>query len=222
MIERCIKAILFDGNGVIYYRPGGNTLSLAAQILAEAGHSARLEGIKEPSWKEVEHAAFTGRISKWAYWDSLLQRLGVRDPEERKRISARLAEAVARVCLMEGAAETLAKLKERGIKCGMVTDTYHQPSEKMAWLRQLGVARFFDVVVCSTELGVRKPDARMYLTALDRMGHEPAEAAFVGHSRRELAGARRVGLLSLAFRPDEGAKGDYVIHQLVELLSCSP
>ena len=164
MIERHIKAILFDGNGVIYYRKGGNTHSLLAEILAEAGHSVRLEGIKDPSWKKVEHAAFTGRISKWAYWDSLLQRLGVRDPEERERFSARLAEAVAQIHL----------------------------------------------------------NARMYLTALDRMGHEPAKAAFVGHSRRELAGARRVGLLSLAFRPDEGAKGDYVIHQLVELLSCSP
>ena len=218
MIERRIKAILFDGNGVIYYRKGGNTLSLLAQLLAEAGHLVRLEGIKDPSWKKVEHAAFTGRIDKWAYWDSLLLRLGVGDPEERKRFSARLAEAVAQVYLIEGVAETLAKLKERGIKCGMVTDTYHQPSEKMAWLRRLGVARFFDVVVCSTELGVRKPDARMYLTALDRMGNEPAEALFVGHSGKDLEGAREVGLITVAFRPDEGAKGDCTIRRLAELL----
>lgn len=47
---------------------------------------------------------------------------------------------------------------------------------------RLGVAHFFDAVVCSTELGVRKPDARMYLTALARMGQEPSEALFVGHT----------------------------------------
>jgi len=84
-------------------------------------------------------------------------------------------------------------------------------------LRRLGVAHFFDVVVCSTELGVRKPDARMYLTALDRMGNEPSEALFVGHSKEDLEGAREVGLITVAFRPDEGAKGDYMIRRLVEL-----
>lgn len=218
MPTRRIKTVLFDGNGVIYYREGGNTLDIVSRMLREAGYQVRLDGLRDARWKEVENDAFTGRISKWDYWDFLLQRLGVEDPEDRERFSARLAEAVTRVHLMEGAAETLAELKRRHSKCGMVTDTYHQPSEKMAWLKRLGIARFFDTVVCSTELGLRKPDARMYLVALERLGSAPAEAAFVGHSRKDLEGARRVGLLTIAFRPDKGARGDYTIRRLEELL----
>ncbi|MFA4946092.1 MAG: hypothetical protein WC607_00935 [Candidatus Micrarchaeia archaeon] len=44
---------------------------------------------------------------------------------------------------------------------------------------------------------------------LRRFKAKPNEAVFVAHARDELDGARRLGITTLAFRPDKGAHGDF-------------
>jgi putative hydrolase of the HAD superfamily len=53
----------------------------------------------------------------------------------------------------------------------------------------------FDTIVFSYQLGVRKPDARIYQRALDTIGAHSAEAIFVGDGGSdEHRGARAVGM----------------------------
>jgi putative hydrolase of the HAD superfamily len=63
-----------------------------------------------------------------------------------------------------------------------------------------------DTIVLSSEVGVRKPDVRIFEIALDRL-HAAAEAAvFVGNSMAEdIEGARRAGLRAIHL--DDGATG---------------
>lgn len=52
----------------------------------------------------------------------------------------------------------------------------------------------FDVVVLSGEVGLRKPDPRMYELAADRLGLEPSQCAFVDDLEANIEGAREVGM----------------------------
>jgi putative hydrolase of the HAD superfamily len=60
-----------------------------------------------------------------------------------------------------------------------------------------GLTPFLDLVVVSSDLGVGKPDARIFRFALDHLGLEPACVWHVGDSLvHDVAGARNAGLRS--------------------------
>jgi putative hydrolase of the HAD superfamily len=119
---------------------------------------------------------------------------------------------------MPGAVETVAALRARGLRLGIVTDTMYPLDWKMAWLAQAGMDGCFDAVACSTAVGSRKPAPAIYHHALDRLGVPAGDTAFVGHDTRELDGARRVGLTTVAVNHDADARADYVLGTLTDLL----
>ena len=90
-------------------------------------------------------------------------------------------------------------------------------------LRETGLDRHIDAAVDSDEIGVKKPDPVIFLTALQSLGSHPAEALFVGDSfTRDVIGAQRVGIQPLWLVPRRGAEawnGHSVpkIHSLTEL-----
>ena len=65
-------------------------------------------------------------------------------------------------------------------------------------LDDLGLGRRFDAVVYSAAVGVEKPDPRIFLHALERLGVEPEDAVHVGDSAREdVEGALAAGMEAL-------------------------
>jgi putative hydrolase of the HAD superfamily len=61
-----------------------------------------------------------------------------------------------------------------------------------------GLSNFFKVIICSSDLGFRKPDAKVFNYVLDKMGVLPKETVFVGDSLEEdMVGAKRVGMTTV-------------------------
>jgi len=60
----------------------------------------------------------------------------------------------------------------------------------------------FDVVVDSSEVGLRKPDSAIYLLTCERLGVKPDEAVFLDDNERNCEGARAVGLHAILVGPD--------------------
>lgn len=60
----------------------------------------------------------------------------------------------------------------------------------------LGLEREVDVVVLSCEVGVKKPEAGIYQTALERLGVPPDRTAFVDDLVDYCAGAEALGIRS--------------------------
>ncbi|HEX5146437.1 MAG TPA: HAD family hydrolase [Conexibacter sp.] len=61
---------------------------------------------------------------------------------------------------------------------GVITNGEGEPQR--AKLAAIGLADRFPVVVCSAELGVAKPDPRIFVHACERLGVAPSAAAYVG------------------------------------------
>jgi putative hydrolase of the HAD superfamily len=88
--------------------------------------------------------------------------------------------------------DALDRLRAAGIRTGLVSDAAADDVE--SWDRSPLVARL-DVAVFSYQVGVRKPDARIYRLALDALGTNPTEALFVGDGgSNEHRGARDLGM----------------------------
>lgn len=103
------------------------------------------------------------------------------------------------------AEEVLAELRSNGFALGLVSMC--APDAPAMW-RASPLGGTVDVEVFSSEVGLRKPDAEIYLLASERLGVEPAACLYVGDgSYRELSGATAVGMRAVLVRdPDEDAE----------------
>jgi FMN phosphatase YigB (HAD superfamily) len=91
----------------------------------------------------------------------------------------------------------------------------------------LGLTEFFEVIVLSYEVGVRKPDERIYVEALKRMELKGDECVFVADEISDLEGARRLGMRTLLVRQgvstlceveDLGFKPDFEVERVAQIV----
>ena len=88
--------------------------------------------------------------------------------------------------------ETLRQLSDSGVRLALVSDCVFDvpaiwPSSRFA--------KMFSTTVFSCVLGVRKPDARLYKTAMDGLGVMPSDCLFIGDGgSNELQGAPKLGI----------------------------
>jgi putative hydrolase of the HAD superfamily len=119
--------------------------------------------------------------------------------------------------------ETLAALRERGLRLGLISNLSLLPHKVRADLDVLGIAPYLDAAAFSSEVGVRKPDARIFLHTLKELGEDPAHAVFVGDRLNDdIVGAQAVGMrtiLTREFRQEDPTevKPDAVVESLVEI-----
>lgn len=76
--------------------------------------------------------------------------------------------------------DTLAALKNSGLKLGIVSNTFVHRSSLEKHLEQLGILDFFSVRLFSYEFNFRKPDPRIFITAADRIGERLPNIMFIG------------------------------------------
>jgi putative hydrolase of the HAD superfamily len=117
----------------------------------------------------------------------------------------------------------LEQLRRDGFRMGLVSNVSLIPELMRADLERLGLAPLLDASVFSSEVGVRKPDPRIFRQALDRMGVDSAAAVFVGDRLYDdVGGAQAVGMRAVQTRQfrreeDPSAAPDAVIEHLREL-----
>lgn len=96
----------------------------------------------------------------------------------------------------EGVEHVLARLKEEGRQLGIVTAKRRRTVELAFAI--LPLERYFDVVVTSEQTEHHKPHPEPVLTALERLGSRPEEAAFVGDSPFDMGAGKAAGVFTIA------------------------
>ncbi len=93
-------------------------------------------------------------------------------------------------------------------------------------LNAVGLSGYFDPIIISGTYGYRKPDERLFRTALTAMKMNPSEVLYVGNDMyRDVYGAQRLGIKTVFFKSNqgtqekEGVKSDYIIYSFPELLN---
>lgn len=134
----------------------------------------------------------------------ICRRVGV-EPEAAQVAAAaraRLDYSARVLATRRHSVETLEELKRRGLPLALVSDcTWEIPA---LWT-QTPYPPYFATTVFSCELGIKKPDRRMFQLACAGLGVEPAQCLYIGDgASAELSGAQAAGLTALQLRaPDE-------------------
>ena len=97
----------------------------------------------------------------------------------------------------DGIGELLQELRSRGRRLGIVTAKRHRTVglafERLPWLREQ-----FDVVIGFEDTDRHKPDPDPVLAALEQLGVEPSQGAYVGDSPFDIQSAKAAGVYSVA------------------------
>jgi HAD superfamily hydrolase (TIGR01549 family) len=131
--------------------------------------------------------------------------------------------------LIPGADELVRELARRGYRLALIADG--PPLTFANVLTQHRIFEYFDVFAISEHLGCLKPDRRIFIHALDRLGIRPDEytrTLMVGNNlARDVKGANELGMISvwLDWAPrrakipaNESEIPRYTIKQPIELL----
>jgi putative hydrolase of the HAD superfamily len=122
------------------------------------------------------------------------------------------------------AAPTLAALRDRGLRIGMLSNTHWPRSFHERFLDRDGLVQLIDARLYTSEMPFQKPHPSAFLTAAGALGVEPGRAVFVGDRPwDDVSGAQAVGMRAVLrpnpFAPDlEGITPDARIATLPELL----
>jgi len=88
-------------------------------------------------------------------------------------------------------------------------------------LRENSLDKFFQVIVISRDLGIRKPDPRIFHYTLEKLQVKPDETVHVGDSvEQDVLGAKRTGLRAIWIKGEDeenSEEADRVIYAITEL-----
>ena len=123
-----------------------------------------------------------------------------------------------------GVVDTLRRLRERGVRLALVTNGSGAAQRRK--IDRFDLAPLFDSIVIEGELGVGKPDERVYRHACEQLGVAPAEAWMAGDRLDwDVAAPQRLGILAIwvdtagqGLPPSSPVRPDRIIRSLVELL----
>jgi putative hydrolase of the HAD superfamily len=87
--------------------------------------------------------------------------------------------------------EALRVARERDLSTGLLSNSWGNDYPRELW------AELFDAVVISSEVGLRKPDERIFLHAAAELGLDPVECVFVDDIEHNIRAAQAVGMVGV-------------------------
>jgi len=192
------KAVIFDFGGVFIDSPFSAALDVAAargidpEAMLLTLFGAYDDDTDHP-WHRLERGEITFDRAR-----AEIRALSTRDGGPALDAVEVLAE-LSGGGVRDEVVEHCRALRGRGLRTGLLTNNAAEFAE--LWRPLIPLDELFDDVVDSCEVGMRKPDPRIYELALDRLGVGAHEAVFVDDAPGNVRAAVAVGLAGVLFGP---------------------
>ncbi|HHL41456.1 MAG TPA: HAD family hydrolase, partial [Candidatus Bathyarchaeota archaeon] len=113
--------------------------------------------------------------------------------------------------------EELLKGLDAKYKVAMVSNTMSDQPRML--LEEANLDQYFDLLICSRDLAVRKPNPEIFRIVLDRIDAKPSETVHVGDSvEADMYGARNAGITGIWIKtPNQPPWNGYAIGNICEL-----
>ena len=207
------KAVLLDSGG-IFLLPDHRRIIEAFQ---RAGRVVDAEALDDAHYWAARCFTTTMDVeADWAgcwkdYLETYVQACGVTGDEAEleevhRHIDSEFADAALWVRVADGCREGIAALAETGVRLGIVSNADGVMGARLRE-RELvqvgpGMGVEIDCVIDSGDVGVMKPDERIFKIALDALGLEADEAWYIGDMPAiDVVGAKRGGLRPFIIDP---------------------
>ena len=186
-----LSALILDFGGVLSHsQPEGWYEAMAGRIGVDA------DAFRAAYWQH--RAAYDSGLPVLEYWRRVHATLG----QPCGPVDALIRSDVASWTEFREEVWTLARdFRRRGGRTGFLSNGAPEAMTHIRAKRPL--EPWFDAVVVSYEVGVCKPDPRIYEICLSRLGVSPERALFVDDREDNVEAAARLGMKTLHFAGDD-------------------
>ena len=202
-----VRAVLFDLDDTLFDHHYCSRAALQAVHASDSGLSAMpFDALERRHAEFLEQLHADVMIGRLAIDDARRERFrrlyGAAGVTPDEQMVAAAAQAYKQAYLtarrpMTGAAALLALVKTRA-RVGIVSNNLLD--EQREKLRECGLDSLVDALVVSEELGISKPDPRIFQVALGRLGTAAGDAVMIGDSwAADVVGARACGIRAIWF-----------------------
>ena len=179
-------------------------LAPSAEILDRAhyaGAAAFPFDDEQPDWQKKWRAYLDGYMTECATPDDLRE-------EVHEHLDSEFADAALWLRELPGARAGLRALADTGVRLGIISNADGLIAQRLAESEVLqvgpGIGVAVECVIDSGQVGVSKPDPRIFQLALDAMAIPAADAWYVGDMPGiDVVGARAAGLHPVLMDPYE-------------------
>ncbi|NIW35262.1 MAG: HAD-IA family hydrolase [Gemmatimonadetes bacterium] len=223
-----LRAVLLDAGGTLIHPDHEFILGRLAEEGVEADATAyeearrRADAVVGDILRSDDPGDDDTRIHAW--FVTLLTVLGL--PGERlaavgEDIRMRHEEDALWIRPVPGTLEMLRGLRAAGLRLGVISNADGRVAR---YLANAGLADEFEIILDSGELGIEKPDPRIFQLALERLGVRSEEAVYVGDTWEvDVVGAREAGLRPIYLgAPRDGVRCIAGILELPAALDIEP
>jgi putative hydrolase of the HAD superfamily len=205
-LDTPIEAVLFDFGGVFTPSPFAAVAGFGAGLGVEPARVLEItfgpyHADTDHPWHRLERGEITLLAAREA-----IRELGRRESLELDLFQMlRAMGSGGRALVRSSMVDAVRGLRREGYRTALVTNNAVEFGA--AWRPLLPLAELFDAVVDSSEIGVRKPDPRIFHHALERLGGiEAARTVFLDDYAGNVEAARRLGMRGVVVgEPPEGA-----------------
>jgi putative hydrolase of the HAD superfamily len=232
-----LRAVLFDlGDTLLDFEPM-DTRAVFRRAARLTYDELATRGVNMPEFERYTRTYF--RSVRWAYlWAKLRRRefnsldllrsfhrrmeLPVDEPLLRELSWLWYVPILEQTRVEENLGLTLASIRDAGLRLGVISNTFVPGFVHDRHLEMAGLLEFLPVRIYSSEVGFRKPDRRIFETALSKLGVSAAEALFVGDLvKTDIVGARRMGMRTALKQPFANLRrhriADHVVRKIADL-----
>ena len=192
-----IKAIIFDFGRVITAQ---KPLALFRSYEEELGLDPdTINSIMfgSQAWQDT----LLGRKTTEEFWHLIGPELGLSTADEVNRFRRRYHADEA---INEAVLDLIRKLHGR-YKLAILSNS---PPDLTRWLVDWEMSDLFEVVFCSGDEGMIKPDPAAFKLTLERLGVEPGKAVFIDDTPEHVEAARKLGIQGIIFTTAAALKDD--------------
>jgi putative hydrolase of the HAD superfamily len=178
------RVIVFDYGEVISCSPSERD---RAELVAVAGvDDAAFWG---PYWAHRE-GLDQGTTSIREYWRLVAEDLGVEFSESRVQ-ELWVADFTGWISIEPAVFDIISELADGGCRIALLSNAGFDFASPF---RSAPISRFFERVFVSAELGLLKPDPRIYLEVARELGITPAEMVFIDNKQENVDAAIALGI----------------------------
>ena len=184
-----IRAVLFDFGGVIVRT---NDRTPRERLAARLGIAYdQLSSLVFDSESALQ--ATLGKITTQKHWEALRNELGLSQDDH-----ANLPLDFWGGDVLDQELVDYIRALRPDYKTSLISNAWDDLRQVLEYTWK--ISDVFDEIIISAEVGVAKPDPRIYQIALERLAVAPQQAVFVDDFPANIAGARAVGMHAIHFK----------------------
>ncbi len=182
------QAVGFDYSGVVFGTPSTTFDSLVSNCLGVSVTEFKR------SYFKFNHLFNNNLLTKQELWRKVLTELGVEDRYEDllKLLGNLPKEKINRPLL-----KLIDKLRKKGYKTGLLSNNNLEAASN---IKKIGVARHFDSVVVSAEIGFSKPHPRAFEIFAAKLDIPMTKLIFIDDTKNSLSTAAQIGFTPVLYK----------------------